>query len=181
MTDAPKGEHEVKSTIIDDAFVDDHPPRTDSPTFSATKRKLHGQRCCISGHTEEVEQHHATLEWVCGSGVDWVKVKGIATGQVTELPILDPATDQPTGEMAPVEDFLIFHILEWTKFRGFDWSAFDPAKPETFVDSVQNMLPISKLFHTGKRGIHRHSLPFFIFFAWPRLPGFVYTPDEESR
>lgn len=176
----PHGEHEVKSTIVDDSFADDHPPRTDSPTFTATKKTLHGQRCCISGHTETVEQHHATLEYSLQFGVDWYKVKGIATGEVKELPILDPATDKPTGEMAPVEDFLIHEIIQYTSWKGFDWNAFDPAKPETFVDSIYNMKPISKLFHTGKRGIHRHSFPFFLFFAWPRLPDYIYTPDEET-
>lgn len=176
----PASEHEVKSTLIDDSFTEDHAQRTDSPTFTATKRTLQGSRCCISGHTEQVEQHHTTLEWSLQFGVDWPSVKGIALGEIKELPVLDPETDEPTGETAPVEGFLIWEILQYLKWKGFDFVAFDPTKPETLVDSVFNMKPISKLFHTGKRGIHRHSLPFWLFFAWPRLPGYVYTPDEEA-
>lgn len=179
MTVIPTGTHEVKSTLVDDGFTPDHAQRKDSPIFNATKRLLHGARCWISGHKDTVEQHHCFIEWSLANGVDWQKVKDIATGKITELQVLDPHTDQPTGEVAPVKGFMIYWILEWTKFRGFDWEAFDPTKPETFVDSPQNMAPIAKIFHTGKRGVHRHSFPFWLFWAWPRLPGFVYTADEE--
>jgi hypothetical protein len=175
---APEGEHEVKSTMTDDGFTEDHGARSDSPTFTHTKKLLHGSRCCITGHAEQVEQHHATLEWSLQFGVNWPLVKDIALGEVKELPVLDPLTFEPTGEMAPIEGFLIYKIVKFLEWMGFDWQAFDPEKPEMLVDSAMNMLAISKPFHTGPNGVHRHSIPFWLFYAWPRLPGYVYTPAE---
>lgn len=188
MTGAPKGEREIKSTIVDDTFDEIH-TRADTPTFRHTKTALDaaGVRCAITGMNrkeakavgEAIEEHHAGLEYSLQFGVDWEVVKGVATGTITELPILDPKTHQPTGKTAPADAFMLSWFLEWTKHRGFDWEAFDPAKPETFVDSIQQMLPLITNLHTGAHGVHRHSGPVWLFFMWPRKPGFVYMPDEE--
>jgi hypothetical protein len=110
-------------------------------------------------------------------------VKGIALGTVKELPVLDPYTWQPTGEMAPVEGFLIFWIVEFFKWRGFDFEAFDPAFPETFVDSAEAMLVLHKHVHREKNhGVHAITGPIFLLQAFPFVEGFVFSPDElEAR
>lgn len=171
----------MKSTIIEDEYFPDHPPRTESAIFRHTKAEGHkaGLRCAISGHQDGVEYHHVFCEWADADAVCWHTVKGIATGEVTELPILDLSTDQPTEKMAPVEGFLIYSIIKITEARGFDWRAFDPDKPEQFIDSPQNMLVLHEKFHRAKdHGIHMRTGPTFMFQAFPRKDGFVFTPDE---
>lgn len=175
---APIGDHEVKASFTDDGYTEDHAARADSPTFTHTKKLLHGSRCAITGHTDTVEQHHLLLEWNEQFDVNWQEIKDIATGLIKEWPVRDPTTMEPTGEMAPIEGFLIFKITKVWAALGVDWNGFDPAKPETVVDSVPNMLPLSKRFHTGEDGIHSHTLPFWILFAFPWKDGFVRTADE---
>jgi hypothetical protein len=187
---APAGEREIKSTIIDDTFDEIH-TRIDTTTFLATKRMLDaaGVRCCITGLSREeakefgenIEEHHTGLEYSLQFGVNWDTVKAVALGQITELPCLHPKTSLPLpGKTAPAKGFLFFWFLEWTKARGFDWNAFDPAKPETFVDSVQQMIPLITNVHTGGHGVHRHSAPVWLFLMWPRKEGFIYFRDEEG-
>jgi hypothetical protein len=61
---------------------------------------------------------------------------------------------------------------------GFDREAFDPARPETFVDSTCNQLLLCTLRHRGKdHGRHEESDPVRSVQAF-LLPGFVYLPDE---
>ena len=186
----PTGEREIKSTITDDTFDDIH-VRTDSPTFDRTKAFYdeNGVRCCITGLTREdakefgetIQEHHAGLEFSLQYGVNWQTVKDVALGKVTELPCLNPKTHQPiSGKTAPVEIFMFYWFLQWTKSRGFDWTAFDPASPETFVDSVQQMVPLITNLHIGAHGAHRHSGPVWLFFMWPRVDGFIYMSDEEQ-
>jgi hypothetical protein len=63
--------------------------------------------------------------------------------------------------------------------QGFDWQAFDPSKPETFIDSPQNMLPVVEKFHrSSTHGIHHRSMPTYMVQAWPRVKNFIFTPDE---
>jgi hypothetical protein len=70
-------------------------------------------------------------------------------------------------------------ICKIAEARGFDWRAFDPAKPETFVDSPQNMLPLHMKFHRSTtHGIHHRSFPTFVFQGYPRKAGFIFSPDE---
>lgn len=189
MSTIPVHEHEVKDSITDDSFVEDrtvgdveNAARTESSVFRHTKKIGHaaGLRCAISGQKEGVQYHHLWLEWSAAAAVDWHLVKKIAMDGVKELPVLELGTDSPTGETFPVEQSYIYKVIKYTKADGFDWAAFDPEKPEQFVDSIQNMLVLIHDFHTGIKGIHHHSGPMWEFFGWPRLDGFVYTPNELS-
>ena len=179
-----KNEHEKRDTISEDVFYPDHAPRTESPTFLHTKRVGHASKlpCAISGRTDKAEYHHLMLEWAFVDAVSWDTVKAIGTGELLELPVLDAHTDQPTGETFPVEQSLIWAFCKLASLRGFDWVSFDPTKPETFVDSMANMLVLSEKFHRQKgHGIHALSFPEWQFQAWPRKAGFVFTPDEEVQ
>ena len=173
--------HEKRDTVSEDVFYPDHPPRAESTTFLHTKNEGHAAKlpCAISGSTDNTEYHHIFLEWAFADAVDWDTVKAIATGRLLELHILDHQTDQPTGETFPVEQSLIWIFCKLASLRGFDWASFDPAKPETFVDSMANMLVLGEKFHRQKdHGIHEMSFPEWQFQAWPRKAGFVFTPDE---
>lgn len=175
-------EHLKQDTLIEQVFYPDHPPRTESATFLHTKRAGHAAKlpCAISGHAEGTEYHHFFVEWAFADAIDWAIVRGVALGQITRLPVLDPHTDQPTDETFPAEQSLIYIITKLAAARGFDWEAFDPAKPELFVDSMANMLVLHSKFHRLQgHGIHGMSFPEWIFQAWPRKAGFVFTPDEE--
>lgn len=180
---APPHEHEMKDTLRVTVFYPDHEaPRTESPTFRhmKAKAKREQRRCVITGQLDP-QEHHVFIEWADAGFVDWVTVKRIAIGDIKELPVLDPDTMEPTGEMAPVEGFLIWMIIKLTEARGFDWHAFDPALPETFVDSEQNMLPLVMQFHIMKdKGIHMEDAPHWIVWGWPMLPDAVITPGEEQ-
>lgn len=174
-------EHEKADRLTQDVFYPDHPPRTESPTFIHTKKAGHAAKlpCAVSGHTDGTEYHHVFVEWAFADAIDWETVKGVATGAITRLPVLDLHTDQPTGETFPAEQSLIYVITYLAAARGFDWTAFDPAKPELFVDSMANMLVLHAKFHRLKdHGIHAMSFPEWAFQAWPRKAGFVFTPDE---
>jgi hypothetical protein len=177
----PLHEHEHHDTLTEDVFYPDHPPRTESATFRHTKATGHAAKlpCSISGHTDGVEYHHIFCEWAYSGAVDWATVKGVGTGEITELPVLDLDTDQPTGATYAAKDSLLWIICKLAELRGFDWHAFDPAKPETFVDSPQNMLVLQAKFHRHKNhGMHTQTFPVWIFQAFPRVAGFVYSADE---
>jgi len=179
---APNNEHEKRDTLTEDVFYPAHPPRTESTTFKHTKAAGHKTRlpCAISGQVVGTEYHHLFCEWAFTGGVDWVKVKSIALGEVTVLPVLDLTTDQPTDETFAAEHSLVWMLCKLAEARGFDWHAFDPAKPETFIDSMENMLVLHAKFHRHRdHGIHEMSFPEWIFQAFPRVAGFVFTPDEE--
>lgn len=174
-------EHEKKDTLKVDVFYPDHPPRTESHTFLHTKSVGHKAQipCAISGHVEGAEYHHVFCEWAYSDAVDWVKVKAVATGDLSELPVLDLHTDQPTEKTYPAQQSLLWVIVKLAEARGFDWHAFDPSKPETFIDSMQNMLVINAKFHRGPdHGIHAMTFPEWVYQAWPRKGGFIFTPDE---
>ena len=187
----PGKEHEYKASLEEDVFYPDHAPRTESATFRHTKAhgKAAGDVCAISGHTDGLEYHHVFCEAAFTNAVDWQLVKDIALGKVTTVPLLDLETDEPLLDAAgkprtyPIERSAIGLIVGLTKMRGFDWEAFDPAHPETFVDSPANMLTLNAKFHRAKsHGIHELSLPLWIFQAFPRVPGFVFSRDElEAR
>lgn len=178
----PEHEHEKKDTLTEDVFYPDHSsPRTESATFRHTKSEGHKAKipCAISGHTEGTEYHHVFCEWAFSDAVDWHVVKGVGTGEITELPMLDLVTDKPTDLTFPAKDSLIWVICKLAELRGFNWQKFDPMKPETFVDSMQNMLVLHEKFHRHKNhGMHCMTFPEWIFQAFPRMSGFVFTPDE---
>jgi len=173
--------HEVRRLIREDTFYPDHAPRQESAVFRRTKAEGHQRQlpCAISGQRAGTEYHHLFVEWADCDAIDWPCVKAIGTGEITELPVLDLVTDQPTGETYSVEHSLIWMVCKLAELRGFDWHAFDPAKPEMFVDSMANMLVLQAKFHRGKgHGIHESTFPVWIFQAYPRIGGFVYSPDE---
>ena len=62
---------------------------------------------------------------------------------------------------------------------GFDWEHFDPAHPETFIDSEFNAnLVLCKKHHTGKdHGIHMMPYPTWLMQRHKR-EDFVFSPDE---
>jgi len=178
---APGKEHEYAHALKEDVYYPEHPPRTESATFRETKRSGHAAKlpCAVSGVTDEVEYHHVFIEEAFMNAVDWRMVKEVATGQRKYLPVIDIATDKPTAAFWPVEQSLLWVVIQLTKARGFDWDAFDPTKPETFVDSMANMLVLHKKFHRGpQHGVHAESMPVWNFQLWPRVPGFIYSPDE---
>jgi hypothetical protein len=179
----PANEHEKRDGLTEDVYYPDHTQRTESPTFLETKRLGHHANlpCCISGRVDGAEYHHVFIEWAFADAVDWETVKGVALGKITELPVLDLHTDQPTGETYQAIHSLIYTITQLAASRGFDWTAFDPSKPEQFVDSMANMLVLNAKFHRLKdHGIHVMSAPEWAFQAWPRKAGFIFTPDEEK-
>jgi hypothetical protein len=184
---APPNEHEFRASITEDVFYPEHAPRVESPTFRKTKHdgKAAGDVCAISGVAEGIEYHHVFCEAAFMNAVDWVTVKGVGTGEIVNLPERDPRTGRPrfnddgSPRTYPAINSLIWIICTLARLRGFDWFAFDPTKPETFVDSPQNMLVLNELFHRGPgHGIHHASFPIFVFQAFPRVPGFVLMPDE---
>lgn len=183
LANLPKisGEHLVRVTEVELEYYPDHAePRTESATFRHTKVEGHkaGLRCAISGQRSP-EYHHMFCEWADAEGVDWNATRAIAIGDITEIPVLDPITDQPTGEFFPANESLIWLLCRLAELRGFDWQAFDPANHETFVDAMENMLPLSAKFHRSPtHGIHHRSWPTYVFQAFPRRAGFVFTPDE---
>lgn len=74
---APAHEHAIHETIVIDVFYPDHPPRTESVVFAATKRHWHaaGCACGICGTKDKIEIHHKFIEWADSEGVDWAKVR----------------------------------------------------------------------------------------------------------
>ena len=179
-------EHAHHDTITEDIFYPDHPPRTESATFVATKKAGHAAQipCAITGQTVKVEYHHVWCEWAFSGAVDWATVKAVGTGELTQLPVLDVDTHLPVpGRFYDVKDSLIWAICLLAEVKGFDWHAFDPTRPETFVDSPANMLVLHEKFHRMKgHGLHTETLPVWLFQAFPRVPGFIYSPDElEAR
>lgn len=161
----PPNEHEVKETIEIDVYYPDHPPRMESAVFRKTVAdgKHAGTRCCVSGDPHP-EYHHVFIEWADAEAVNWVAVQ---------------KQGLRSAEALAQDGTLLGWILALTKLRGFDWTTFDPAKPEQFVDSPQNMIPLAAKYHRLKdHGIHMLPFPIFIMQAWPRAGKFVFSPDE---
>lgn len=179
----PKREHEVRETLTVDVFYPDHEQRTESAVFRKTKAHGHllGLRCAFSGQ-QHPEYHHVFIEWADTDSVDWETMKRIGTGEIKELPVLDPVTDEPTGETFPVQQSWAWIVCKIAAFRGFDWNAFDPTKPEQFVDSMANMLPLSAKFHRHRDfGWHMMPFPLIAVMGLPRKRGFIFNPSEESK
>lgn len=148
----PANEHELKRTITIDVFVPDHPDRTGTPIFEATRRELivknPSAKCEVDNedcdHTHPLELHHNHVEWCDSNGVDWDLVK----------------RDVP----------------------DFDWATFDPAHPETFIDSKWNANRVlCKKHHTGTdHGIHMLDYPTWQMQKYKRRD-FIFSPDEENN
>lgn len=186
MTDAkiPEGEHELRATYSVDLFYINEPePRTPSPTFQKMKRDADkaGTVCAISGQPNP-QYHHVFCEYAARDQVDWETVKGVALGTIAQLPVLDLATDLPVpGQFFDAKASLLWKLCKWLEVCfGMDWAAFDPADPVSFVDSINNMLPLNEKFHIRKdHGVHLMPFPEFLLQVLPRKAGFVLTPDEE--
>ena len=152
MTDQTvAGEHLQKQTLTITVFVPDHPDRTTTPIFAATRRKLivnnPKAKCFIDNkhcdHDHPLELHHSIVEWCDSRAVDWDLV----------------------AEVVP----------------DFDWKNFDPSKPETFIDSEWNAnLVLCKRHHIGKdHGIHTLPFPLWRLQRLAK-ESFIFSPDEEK-
>jgi hypothetical protein len=150
MNQAPKGEHEQKLTISVDVFIPDHPDRSDSPIFRATHKKLIGSN---PNACCEVNNEHCDKDHpleLHHRYVEWCDSLGVDWEKVARL----------------VPDF--------------DWKNFDPAKPETFIDSEWNANQVlCKKHHIGKdHGKHYLPEPIWNMQALKRSD-FIFSPDEE--
>jgi hypothetical protein len=179
-------EHEVKATLQVDLFYINEPePRKPSLTFQRMKRAADkaDARCAISGQPHP-QYHHVFCEYAARDEVDWQFVKGIATGEIKQMPVLDLVTDQPIpGQFFDAQDSLLFKLCKWLEICfGMDWHAFDPADPTAFVDSIHNMLPLNEKFHIRKNhGIHLMPFPEFLLQVLPKVSGFILTQDEIQK
>ncbi len=170
----PANEHELKETLSEDVYYPDHEARTESPTFRATKRDMDAAGmnvCAVCGDTDKVQWHHRFIEWAFANAVDWEWIKGVATNQI------DTMWSHTLQKVVPIPKLhLIWDMIRLTP--NFDWEAFDPAKPEQFVDSPANMWPLCELHHIAKtHGIHMESFPIWVVQSCLKK-GFVYSPDE---
>lgn len=184
---APNSEHEFKETSTADVFYPDHAPRTESATFRDTKivGRTAGDVCAISGTPDNLEYHHVFCEAAFTNAVDWSVVKGVALGTVSALPMLDAETGEPVldenglPKLWPAAGSILHLVVMLAAARGFDWASFDPTQPETFVDSRANMLPLHSRYHrSAAAGVHHLPFPLWIFQAFPRVPGFIFSPAE---
>lgn len=157
--EAPKGYHEIKKTIVEDVYVEDHDPRVTTALFERTRKALidAGGRCwiCNKPHTHEdpLELHHSVLERCLMGEIDYGPGSNIRK-------------DHP----------------------NFDWDHFDPNDPASFVDdALVNGLLLCKLHHTGQLGIHSMTYPEFEAQRYmkegtPIIPGHVvhFYPDDDK-
>lgn len=180
---APKGEHEISATLHVDLFYIDEPePRKPSIYFERMKREedRRGAVCAISGQPHP-QYHHVMCEYAARDEIEWDQVKGVATGVITQMPVLDLKTDQPIpGQFFPASESLLFKFCKWLEVCwGMDWAAFDPSNPVEFVDSKFNMLPLNEKYHIRKmHGIHLSTFPEWVLQIFPKKTGFVLMPDE---
>ncbi|WP_296661916.1 hypothetical protein [Paraburkholderia sp.] len=70
-------------------------------------------------------------------------VRGVALNQVDTMWSHKLQRVVPIPKKHPIRDLIRLP-------QGFDRDAFDPARPETFVDSVYNQLPLCELDHRGR-------------------------------
>lgn len=181
----PENEHELKATYSVDLFYINEPePRAPSVYFERMKRAEDsvGAVCAVSGQPHP-QYHHVFCEYAARDEVDWHTVKGVATGAITQMPVLDLVTDQPIpGSFFPAQQSMLWKMCKWLEVCfGMDWNAFDPDNAVEFVDGPHNMLPLNEKFHIHKNhGIHLSPFPEWVLQTLPRKAGFVLTEDEES-
>ncbi|RQZ89872.1 hypothetical protein DF053_08480 [Burkholderia cepacia] len=166
--------HETRRTLAEDVFYPDHEPRAESPTFRASKRAMKaagGYVCAVCGDDQAVESHHRFFEWAFSHAIDWKWIREVAINKC------DTMFSHKLRRIVPIPlQHPIWDVIKLT--QGFDWEAFDPARPEAFVDSTYNQLLLCALHHRGKdHGRHEESDPVWSVQAF-LLPGFVYSPDE---
>lgn len=167
-------EHEFKATLSEDVFYPNHERRTESKTFRKTKRLMvaSGMACCaICGDTEKVQWHHRFIEWAFSDAIDFDWIKGVALGNVTTLWSHTLQKEVPIPHL-----HVVYDLLRLT--NTFDWSKFDPADPESFVDSPANMWPLCEKHHLAKdHGIHVMSFPIWVVQSCLKKD-FTFSPDE---
>ena len=71
-------------------------------------------------------------------------------------------------------------ICQVTALGGFDWQAFDPAKPETFIESSQNMLPLAAKFHRSPGEAFTTACAQPSFFTLTHARQGSYSPQTRS-
>ncbi|WP_230951658.1 hypothetical protein [Burkholderia diffusa] len=124
--------HEMRRTLAEDVFYHDHEPRIESPTFRASKRAMKvagGYVCAVCGDNQAVESQHRFFEWAFSHALDWKWIRGVALKQIDTMFSHKLQRIVPIPRQHPVWD-----VIRLT--QGFDWEAFDPARPEAFVDSA---------------------------------------------
>jgi hypothetical protein len=154
-------EHEYKESLKIDVYYPDHEKRTESPEFRHAKAEEAKEAlvCCICG-SPNPELHHSLVEWAFSDDVDWQQVQQIALGNV------------PVINNVPMKQSLVYWVLQVVRLRGFDWAAFDPTQPQTFVDSLAHMLPLCAEHHRApNKGIHATTFPLWVFQSFPKKAG----------
>ncbi len=147
----PVNEHEQKLTLRIDVFVPDHPDRKGTPIFDRTRKKLIANNPHAKCVIDNSDCDHDHPLELHHRIVEWCDSLGV----------------------------------DWEKVKlavpGFDWASFDPAHPETFIDSEWNAdTVICKKHHTGEdHGIHYLPYPIWQMQKYKR-DNFILTPDEEK-
>lgn len=150
--------HEEKETLAVDVLLPGHEPRVTTSLFTRTKKALEardGARCAVCQRTAAeargpLESHHHPIERSLANLIDWPRFQA----------------DCVAGKWGP-------HAA------SFDWSAFSPADPYSFVDDqTVNGLLLCAAHHRGKdSGIHALPYPLFLAQAYGR-DGYQFTPQE---
>ena len=147
-TAATTAAHVEKETLSVDVNVPEHGARVTTALFTRTRLALiarEGGRCFICCRTEAeagpLEAHHHPLERCFAEEIDWQRA----------------ALDCQAGVMA-------FTPGQRAAMEAFDWTKFDPAHWETFVDDMTvNGLLLCKDHHTAADdGIHTVPGPIFL-------------------
>jgi hypothetical protein len=125
--------HEEKETLSVDVLIPEHADRKTTSLFRRSRLDLieRDKVCWIcgdAGKDKPLEAHHFPIERCLAEAVDWELF----------------ATLAKAGAFGPGP-------------QSFDWEAFDPADPYSFVDDMlHNGLLLCKAHHTGKdEGIHQ--------------------------
>lgn len=141
--------HDEKETLSVEVLLPGQDPRgSASSLFVRTRKALierEGGRCFVCGGQEAtvgpLEAHHCPIEHSVAIMVDWDLVK----------------RDCLAGEFG-------FSQAQRDAAKAFDWAAFDPADPFSFVDNMMvNGLLLDKAHHIGKdEGIHSMPHPLWL-------------------
>lgn len=134
--------HQMRETNTHTIHYPDHPPRKDTPLYRRTHRQLcitQDLPCFICGKTRKrdkvvTETHHFFCEKAAEGAIDWIRF-GERAAQFTN----------------PQTNVLIGPLFDWTQVAR---------KPETFVDSIHNMVVLCPEHHrSAARGIHHIPYP----------------------
>lgn len=151
IVQVPAGEHEQRTTITVDVFIPDHPDRSESPVFRAARKALITDNPNAKCEVNNEDCDHDHPLELHHDIVEWCDADGVDWDRMKVM------------------------------YPEFDWTNFDPAHPETFVDSAFNARRVlCKKHHTGKdHGIHLLPYPVWLMQKHKRND-FIMTPDEEK-